>query len=168
MDVDIAENQELTAEYRKKAAEIVSRMTLEEKVSQTLHKSAAVERMGIKGYNWWNEALHGVARAGTATVFPQAIGLAAAFDTEMMKEIGSVIATEGRAKYNQYAKAMKGRSSGGYTRTESSRQVRGARRKRLRIHPKAAHRNPEPCRMRRRTIKKNVREMYSEAGTSRL
>lgn len=100
MDVDIAENQELTAEYRKKAAEIVSRMTLEEKVSQTLHKSAAVERMGIKGYNWWNEALHGVARAGVATVFPQSVTLAASFDEDLAEEVSTAISTEARAKYN--------------------------------------------------------------------
>lgn len=76
-------------------------MTVEEKASQLKFDAEAIPRLGIPAYNWWNEALHGVARAGTATVFPQAIGLAAAFDTEMMKEIGSVIATEGRTKYNE-------------------------------------------------------------------
>lgn len=79
-------------------------MTVEEKASQLKFDAEAIPRLGIPAYNWWNEALHGVARAGTATVFPQAIGLAAAFDTEMMKEIGSVIATEGRAKYNENQK----------------------------------------------------------------
>ena len=68
---------------------------------RTYH-SAAVERLGIPAYNWWNEALHGVARAGTATVFPQAIGLAAMFDREQMHKVGEVISTEGRAKYNAY------------------------------------------------------------------
>ena len=77
-------------------------MTLDEKASQLTYHSAAVERLGIPAYNWWNEALHGVARAGTATVFPQAIGLAAMFDREQMHKVGEVISTEGRAKYNAY------------------------------------------------------------------
>ena len=87
-------------EARQKAWELVSQMTVEEKASQLKFDAEAIPRLGIPAYNWWNEALHGVARAGTATVFPQAIGLAAAFDTEMMQKIGSVIATEGRAKHN--------------------------------------------------------------------
>lgn len=91
-------------EARQKAWELVSQMTVEEKASQLKFDAEAIPRLGIPAYNWWNEALHGVARAGTATVFPQAIGLAAAFDTEMMQEIGSVIATEGRAKYNENQK----------------------------------------------------------------
>ncbi|NMB44189.1 MAG: glycoside hydrolase family 3 protein, partial [Clostridiales bacterium] len=90
-------------ELENKARSLVAQMTLEEKISQTLHSAGAVERLGIKAYNWWNEALHGVARAGVATVFPQAIGLAAMFDDEMMEVIGDVIATEGRAKYNAYS-----------------------------------------------------------------
>lgn len=64
-----------------------------------------MERLGIPSYNWWNEALHGVARAGTATVFPQAIGMAATFDEELLKQVGDVIATEARAKYNAQQKA---------------------------------------------------------------
>lgn len=87
-------------EYKEKAAELVAQMTLEEKVSQMLHAASAIERLGIKKYNWWNEALHGVARAGTATVFPQAIGLAATFDEDLLEEIGDAISTEARAKYN--------------------------------------------------------------------
>ena len=87
-------------EARRRAAELVSKMTLEEKASQLRYDAPAIERLGIPAYNWWNEALHGVARAGTATVFPQAIGMAAAFDPEMMEEIGAAIAEEGRAKYN--------------------------------------------------------------------
>lgn len=86
-------------EYRKRAGELVSQMTLEEKVSQTIHGAAAIPRLDIRGYNWWNEALHGVARAGVATVFPQAIGLAASFDEELIEEVADVIATEGRAKF---------------------------------------------------------------------
>jgi beta-glucosidase len=86
--------------YRAQAKKLVEQMTLEEKVSQTLHKAPAIPRLGIKAYNWWNESLHGVARSGVATVFPQVIGMAAAFDKEMMKKVGDVIATEGRGKYN--------------------------------------------------------------------
>ena len=91
---------ELEAQYRKRAEELVSKMTLEEKVYQTLHSAPAVERLGIPAYNWWNEALHGVGRAGVATVFPQAIGLAAAFDEELLYEVADVISTEARAKFN--------------------------------------------------------------------
>jgi len=87
-------------EYRKRAKELVSQMSLEEKVFQTLNSAPAVERLGIKAYNWWNESLHGVARAGVATVFPQAIGMAATFDEDLIEEIADVISTEGRAKYN--------------------------------------------------------------------
>lgn len=83
-----------------KARELVSKMTTEEKASQLKYDSPAIERLGIPAYNWWNEALHGVARAGTATVFPQAIGLAAMFDEDLQEKIASVIATEARAKYN--------------------------------------------------------------------
>ena len=90
-------------EARRLARELVSRMTVEEKASQLRYDSPAIERLGIPAYNWWNEALHGVARAGTATVFPQAIGLAAMFDEDMQQEIASVISTEARAKYNAQA-----------------------------------------------------------------
>ena len=87
---------------RKRAQELVSRMTLEEKASQLRFDSPAIPRLGIPAYNWWNEALHGVARAGVATVFPQAIGMAAAFDAALMEQVGEAIAEEGRAKYNAY------------------------------------------------------------------
>ena len=87
-------------EARRQAEELVSRMTLEEKASQLKYDAPAIPRLGIPAYNWWNEVLHGVARAGTATVFPQAIGLAAMFDEEMQEEIASVISEEARAKYN--------------------------------------------------------------------
>ena len=82
------------------AKEIVSRMTLEEKASQLRYNAPAIERLGIPAYNWWNEVLHGVARAGTATVFPQAIALAAMFDEELQESIAETIANEARAKYN--------------------------------------------------------------------
>ena len=86
-----------TIEYAKK---LVSQMTIDEKISQMLYESPAIERLGIPEYNWWNEALHGVARAGTATVFPQAIGLAATFDEDFMEQIGDAVSTEARAKFN--------------------------------------------------------------------
>ena len=90
--------------FKERAKALVAEMTLEEKVFQTLHWSAAIERLNIKAYNWWNEALHGVARAGVATVFPQAIGLAASFDEDMMEKVGDCISTEGRAKFNMQQK----------------------------------------------------------------
>ncbi len=88
----------------KLATKLVSSMTLEEKASQLRFDAPAIERLGIPAYNWWNEALHGVARAGTATVFPQAIGMAAAFDPKLLKEVGEAIAVEARAKYNEQSK----------------------------------------------------------------
>ena len=90
--------------YRKQAEELVDKMTLEEQASQLTYNSAAIKRLDIPAYNWWNEALHGVARAGTATSFPQAIGMAAMFDDELLEKIADVIATEGRAKYNECSK----------------------------------------------------------------
>ena len=86
-----------------RAKELVSKMTLEEKASQLRFDSPAIERLNVPAYNWWNEGLHGVARAGVATSFPQAIGMAAAFDEELMEKVGDVIAVEGRAKYNAYS-----------------------------------------------------------------
>lgn len=85
------------------AKALVAQMTLEEKASQLRFESPAIPRLGIPAYNWWNEALHGVARAGTATSFPQAIGMAAMFDDELLQRLGDVAATEGRAKYNTYS-----------------------------------------------------------------
>lgn len=86
---------------RKQAEELVSGMTLDEKASQLTYQSPAIKRLEIPAYNWWNEALHGVARAGTATSFPQAIGMAAMFDDQLLTKIADAIATEGRAKYNE-------------------------------------------------------------------
>ena len=90
-----------TREYAKK---LVAQMTIEEKMSQMLYESPAIERLHIPAYNWWNEALHGVARAGVATVFPQAIGLAATFDPKLIEKIGDVVSTEGRAKFNEFSR----------------------------------------------------------------
>ena len=85
---------------KRKAEDLVGRMTVEEMASQLRFDAPAIERLGIPAYNWWNEALHGLARAGTATSFPQAIGMAAMFDEELLEKIASAIATEARAKYN--------------------------------------------------------------------
>ena len=84
-----------------RAIDVVGRMTLEEKVSQMGSASAAVPRLNVPAYNWWNEGLHGVARSGYATMFPQAIGMAAAWDAPLMNQIGDVIATEARAKNSE-------------------------------------------------------------------
>ena len=89
--------------FEERAKDLLSRMTLEEKLSQMTYQSQPIERLGIPAYNWWNEALHGVARAGTATMFPQATGLAAMFDDQELYEIADIIATEGRAKYKAYS-----------------------------------------------------------------
>ncbi|MCR5617752.1 MAG: glycoside hydrolase family 3 C-terminal domain-containing protein [Clostridiales bacterium] len=94
----------LREEARQKATLLVSKMTLEEAASQLRFDAPAIDRLGIPEYNWWNECLHGVARAGTATMFPQAIGLGATFDKELMTKIGEVISTEARAKYNESVK----------------------------------------------------------------
>lgn len=92
------------AEAAKKAKELVAQMTVEEKASQLRYDAPAIPRLGIPTYNWWNEALHGVARAGVATSFPRAIGIGAAFDTELISKIADAVAEEGRAKYNTYSK----------------------------------------------------------------
>ena len=87
-----------------KAKALVAQMTVEEMASQLRFDSPAIPRLNIPAYNWWNEALHGVARAGTATSFPQAIGMAAMFDDALLQRLGDVSATEGRAKYNTLSK----------------------------------------------------------------
>lgn len=94
-------NRELA---RKRAEELVDQMTVDEMMGQLMHNAPAIERLGVPAYNWWNEGLHGVARAGTATVFPQAIGLAASWNEELLQEVAEVISEEGRAKYNASVK----------------------------------------------------------------
>jgi len=94
------QNTALTIDER--VADLVSRMTLKEKALQLFNGAPAIERLGIPEYNWWNECLHGVARAGKATVFPQAIGLAATFDQELMLRIGTAVSDEARAKNNYF------------------------------------------------------------------
>ena len=81
--------------------DLLSRLTLEEKVSQMVHGAAAIPRLGLPEYDWWNECLHGVGRAGQATVFPQAIGMAASFDVDMMQRVATAISDEARAKHHQ-------------------------------------------------------------------
>lgn len=98
--MDITKNLDKIRQYQERAKSLVAKMTLEEKVNQTVHSAPAIKRLGIKAYNWWNEALHGVARAGVATVFPQAIGLAATFDEDFIEKVADAISTEGRAKFN--------------------------------------------------------------------
>ena len=84
-----------------RVADLVGRMTIEEKAAQMQNTAPAIPRLGVPAYDYWNEALHGVARAGEATMFPQAIGMAATWDADMLRDEGHVVATEGRAKYNQ-------------------------------------------------------------------
>jgi beta-glucosidase len=90
-----------------RAADLVSRMTVEEKVSQLTNEAAAIPRLGVAAYEWWNESLHGVARAGVATVFPQAIGVAATFDEPLIREMAVVTANEARAKHHQFVRQGK-------------------------------------------------------------
>lgn len=98
-------NPDLPIEER--VDDLVGRMTLEEKVFQMMDIAPAIERLGVPEYNWWNEALHGVARSGLATSFPQAVGLAATWDESLIYEMATVISDEARAKYNEYARKGK-------------------------------------------------------------
>lgn len=98
-----------------RVADLISRMTLEEKVSQMVNNSAAVDRLDIPAYNWWGECLHGVARFGRATVYPQAIGLAATWDTDLIGRIGTAISDEGRAMFHAMEEYGFSRRYGGLT-----------------------------------------------------
>ena len=91
-------------DFKKMAEDLVSKMSLSEKLSQMNYNAPAIERLGIPAYNWWSECLHGAARNGTATVFPQSIGLAASFNKERMREVATAISDEIRAKYNENKK----------------------------------------------------------------
>ena len=95
-------NESLSAQERAEA--LVNEMTVEEAASQLRYDAPAVERLGIPAYNWWNEGIHGLARSGVATMFPQAIGLAAMFDTDLVFKVADITSTEARAKYNEYSK----------------------------------------------------------------
>ena len=96
------QNSDLTPDER--ATDLIGRLTLEEKVSLMQNSSPAIPRLGIKAYDWWNEALHGVGRAGLATVFPQTIGMAASFDDELLYQVFTAVSDEARAKYAQFRK----------------------------------------------------------------
>jgi len=99
--------QDPAAPMEKRAGDLLSRMTLEEKVSQLMSDSPAIDRLGVPAYNWWNESLHGVARSGRATVFPQAIGLAATWDTDLMTLVATAISDEARAKHHEFVRRGK-------------------------------------------------------------
>ncbi len=101
--------------FEERADALVNAMTLEEKIAQSMDQSPAIDRLGIPEYNWWNEALHGVARNGRATVFPQAIALAATFDPELIFRVSSAISTEARAKFNASVKIGNRRRYAGLT-----------------------------------------------------
>ena len=84
--------------------DLVSRLTPDEKIGQMMNAAPAIERLNIPAYNWWNECLHGVARAGLATVFPQAIGLGATWDEDMMLRVATAISDEARAKHHEFVR----------------------------------------------------------------
>ena len=105
--------QDLNRSFDERATDLVSRMTLEEKVAQLGNNAPAIPRLGVPAYEWWNEALHGVARAGAATVFPQAIGLAATFDPQLIHEVAVAVSDEARAKHHEFARrGLRGRYQG--------------------------------------------------------
>lgn len=93
-----------TLSVQERAEALTDAMTVEEQASQLRYDAPEIKRLGIPAYNWWNEGLHGLARSGTATMFPQAIGLAAMFDTKLVEKAGEITSEETRAKYAQYAK----------------------------------------------------------------
>lgn len=92
--------QHAKVNWEKQAQELISQMTIEEKISQMMNDAGGIERLGILPYNWWNEALHGVARNGKATLFPQPINMASTFDSELVYQVASAISDEARAKFN--------------------------------------------------------------------
>jgi len=96
--------QDLSLDFDARAKDLVGRLTLDEKIAQLMNDAPVIPRLGVPAYNWWNEALHGVARAGTATVFPQAIGMAASFDTALMTRVATAIGDEGRAKHHEFVR----------------------------------------------------------------
>ena len=102
MTTNLPDYQNEALSFEERARDLASRMTLEEKIAQMQYESPAIERLNIPSYNWWSEALHGVARAGVSTVFPQAIGVAATFDEHLVEKMADIISTEGRAKYHEF------------------------------------------------------------------
>jgi beta-glucosidase len=110
---DLPRYQRLEESFDARAVDLVSRMTLDEKIGQLMNNAPAIPRLGVPAYEWWNESLHGVARAGAATVFPQAIGMAASFDTRLMHDVATAISDEARAKHHEFARrGQRGRYQG--------------------------------------------------------
>ncbi len=101
---DVPIYKDVNRSFEERVDDLVSRLSLEEKVSQLVYNASAISSLGIPEYNWWNECIHGVARAGVATVFPQAIGMAASFNQDLIYEIAVAIADEGRAKHHEFAR----------------------------------------------------------------
>src|SRR5277367_341280 len=93
--------------FEQRASALVAQMTLEEKVSQLMNSAPAIPRLNIPAYNWWNECLHGVARAGRATVFPETIGMAATWDTKLLFRVSTAISDEARAKHHEFVRRGK-------------------------------------------------------------
>ena len=100
-EISIEKYSNLSLDFETRAMDLVSQMTLDEKISQLGAGAPAIPRLNIQEYHWWNECLHGVARAGIATVFPQSIGMSASFDTNIMREVAHTISDEARAKYHE-------------------------------------------------------------------
>ena len=158
--------KDLNRTFEERAADLVSRMTLEEKVAQLQNDAPAIPRLGVPAYEWWNEALHGVARAGAATVFPQAIGLAATFDVPLMTEVATAISDEGARQAPRVrraagsASATRGSPSGRPTSTSSAIRAGAAARKptaRIRSSPRAwASRSSRGCRATTRSTAKST------------
>src|SRR5512147_2134496 len=96
------QNPALSVETR--VNDLVGRMTVEEKISQMMNTAPAIDRLGIPAYDWWNECLHGVGRAGLATVFPQAIGLGATWDEDLIFRVSTTISDEARAKHHEFVR----------------------------------------------------------------
>ena len=96
--------QDTSLSMEQRVEKLISSMTVEEKIGQMMNDAPAIDRLGVPAYNWWNECLHGVARAGIATVYPQAIGLAATFDDDAMLQSATIISDEARAKHHQFVR----------------------------------------------------------------
>ena len=107
--------QDSSLSPEERAEDLLKRLTLEEKASLMQNSSPAIERLGIKEYDWWNEALHGVARAGLATVYPQAIGMAASFNDDLLYDVFTSVSDEARAKSTEFSKAGKLKRNQGLT-----------------------------------------------------